>query len=108
VEGGTSVHDIEGFGHKTKTVHTNRMVNKKQLPDMSDFLGAWMLCRPSSNCMFAEHTMKHIVTPTFPLQSQYDAWQVEADLGISNKNRTMPIEPAQIELINEHVTTTLR
>ena len=33
---------------------------------------------PTSNCMFAEHTMKHIQTPTFPLQSEYDAWQVRA------------------------------
>jgi hypothetical protein len=58
--------------------------------------------------MFAEHTMKHIVTPTFPLQGQYDAWQVTADLGISNKDRTMPVAPAQTVLINEYVNTQLR
>jgi len=36
---------------------------------------------PTSNCMFAEHTMKHISTPTFPLQSEYDSWQTGNDLG---------------------------
>lgn len=36
---------------------------------------------PTSNCMFAEHTMKHISTPIFPLQSEYDSWQTSNDLG---------------------------
>ena len=36
---------------------------------------------PTSNCMFAEHTMKHISTPLFPLQSEYDSWQTAYDLG---------------------------
>lgn len=36
---------------------------------------------PQSNCMFAEHTMKYIQTPTFPLQSEYDSWQTANDLG---------------------------
>jgi hypothetical protein len=58
--------------------------------------------------MFAEHTMKHIVTPTFPLQSQYDEWQIMADLGIRNKDGSMPVAPAQTVLINEHVNTQLR
>ena len=56
---------------------------------------------PSSNCMFAEHTMKHIKTPTFPLQSEYDAWQIEADLGIKGApvNRS---SPAVIALVNAY------
>lgn len=33
---------------------------------------------PTSKCMFAEHTMKYIKTPTFPLQSEFDAWQIMA------------------------------
>jgi len=37
-----------------------------------------------SNCMFAEHTMKYITTPTFPLQSEYDSWQTSNDLGSSD------------------------
>eukprot|EP00658_Telonema_sp_P-2_P085068 TRINITY_DN9608_c0_g1_i7.p1 TRINITY_DN9608_c0_g1~~TRINITY_DN9608_c0_g1_i7.p1 ORF type:complete len:324 (+),score=62.71 TRINITY_DN9608_c0_g1_i7:193-1164(+) len=37
--------------------------------------------QPVSNCMFAEHTMKHIRTPTFPLQSEFDSWQTANDLG---------------------------
>ena len=38
--------------------------------------------RPPSRCIFAEHSMKHTATPIFALQSEYDAWQVVADLGI--------------------------
>ena len=57
---------------------------------------------PTSNCMFAEHTMKYLKTPTFPLQSEYDAWQIIADLGVSNANRTMPIAPEFLPLINEY------
>ena len=56
---------------------------------------------PPSNCMFAEHTMKYLVTPTFPLQGEYDAWQVVADLGII-ENGSMPVDPAQAELVNEY------
>jgi O-palmitoleoyl-L-serine hydrolase len=56
--------------------------------------------QPISNCMFAEHTMKYIKTPTFPLQGEYDAWQVIADLGIAGKG--MPRDPAQVALINEY------
>jgi hypothetical protein len=58
--------------------------------------------QPSSNCMFAEHTMKYLKTPTFPLQSEYDAWQVIADLGVIEVNNTMPVTPAKVALINEY------
>jgi hypothetical protein len=57
---------------------------------------------PLSNCMFAEHTMKYLITPTFPLQGEYDAWQIEADLGIHNADRSMPVFPNQTMLINEY------
>eukprot|EP01052_Picozoa_sp_SAG31_P008464 SAG31_NODE_429_length_15801_cov_6.878551_3_plen_422_part_00 len=57
---------------------------------------------PVSNCIFAEHTMKYIRTPTFPLQSEYDAWQVIADLGVLEMNNTMPIDPAKVQLVNEY------
>ena len=40
--------------------------------------------QPQSNCMFAEHTMKHVSTPLFALQSQYDSWQTQFDLGSAN------------------------
>lgn len=56
---------------------------------------------PPSNCMFAEHTMKYLETPTFPLQSEYDAWQVVADLGVI-ENGSMPVEPMQAALVNEY------
>ena len=46
--------------------------------------------------------MKYLKTPTFPLQSEYDAWQIIADLGVSNANRTMPIAPEFLPLINEY------
>ena len=58
---------------------------------------------PTSNCMFAEHTMKYLKTPTFPLQGEYDAWQVVADLGII-ENGSMPTTPVQVALINEYGT----
>jgi len=32
------------------------------------------------HCMFAEHTSPFIRTRIFPLQSEYDAWQIEAEL----------------------------
>jgi len=48
--------------------------------------------------MFAEHTMKHLKTPTFPLQSEYDAWQIIADLGIRG-NTTVP---AAVALVNAY------
>ena len=58
---------------------------------------------PASNCMFAEHTMKYLKTPTFPLQSEYDAWQVIADLGVIEvKQGTMPVTPAKVALVNEY------
>lgn len=31
-------------------------------------------------CMFAEHTAPYIKTPMFPLQSEYDSWQIPHDL----------------------------
>lgn len=33
-------------------------------------------------CIFAQYAAPHIQTPFFPLQSQYDAWQVGFDLGV--------------------------
>jgi hypothetical protein len=39
---------------------------------------------PTSNCMFAENTAKYIKTPTFPLQAQYDSWQIGNDLGTTD------------------------
>ena len=33
-------------------------------------------------CMFAEHTSPFIRTPTFPLQSVYDSWQVRKGCGV--------------------------
>uniref|UniRef100_A0A6B2L7Z4 Pectin acetylesterase n=1 Tax=Arcella intermedia TaxID=1963864 RepID=A0A6B2L7Z4_9EUKA len=35
-------------------------------------------------CFFAEHTVPHITTPLFPLQSRYDSWQTANILGSSN------------------------
>ena len=32
-----------------------------------------------SECMFAQHTAPYIQTPTFPLQSVYDSWQVGSE-----------------------------
>jgi len=37
-------------------------------------------------CMFAEHTAPFIHTPMFPLQSVYDSWQVDNDLGSTDAN----------------------
>ena len=37
-----------------------------------------------SRCFFAEHTMPFVFTPTFLLQSIFDAWQIENILGSSN------------------------
>jgi len=34
-----------------------------------------------ANCMFAEHTSPHIVSPMFPMQSEYDTWQIGNVLG---------------------------
>jgi len=58
---------------------------------------------PTSNCMFAEHTMKYLTTPTFALQGEYDSWQVLADLGIVG-GQMMPNQttPAQVALVNEY------
>jgi len=36
------------------------------------------------HCIFAEHTAPHITTPIFPLQSQYDSWQIPNILGSNN------------------------
>jgi len=58
--------------------------------------------RPASNCIFAEHTMKYLNTPTFPLQSEYDQWQSLAVLGIlKNSTQKIPDSPQQEALINE-------
>jgi len=38
-------------------------------------------------CIFAEHTSPHIKTPIFPLQAEYDSWQMIGDLGV---NETLP------------------
>jgi len=35
-------------------------------------------------CFFAEHTAPFIKTPIFPLQSEYDSWQVQNILGSNN------------------------
>lgn len=37
-------------------------------------------------CTFAEYTAPYITTPIFPLQSQYDAWQVENILKTTDPN----------------------
>jgi len=34
-----------------------------------------------ANCMFAEHTGPHLTNAMFPLQSEYDSWQVANILG---------------------------
>ena len=33
-------------------------------------------------CIFAQHTAPHIQTPIFPLQAEYDSWQIGNDLGV--------------------------
>eukprot|EP01012_Entosiphon_sulcatum_P023990 TRINITY_DN2914_c0_g1_i1.p1 TRINITY_DN2914_c0_g1~~TRINITY_DN2914_c0_g1_i1.p1 ORF type:complete len:389 (+),score=58.84 TRINITY_DN2914_c0_g1_i1:27-1169(+) len=48
-------------------------VNQQCISAHSSTKDEWM-------CMFAEHTAPHIKTPTFPLQSVYDSWQVNNDL----------------------------
>lgn len=45
-------------------------------------------------CYFAEHTSPHIKTPIFPLQAEYDSWQMVGDLGI---NAT---DPANYPVVN--------
>eukprot|EP00040_Diaphanoeca_grandis_P032659 m.198465 g.198465 ORF g.198465 m.198465 type:complete len:410 (-) comp32695_c3_seq1:82-1311(-) len=43
-------------------------------------------------CIFAEHTSPHIKTPIFPLQGEYDSWQMCCDLGAETKdNVTVPL-----------------
>jgi len=42
-------------------------------------------------CFFAQHTAPFIETPIFPLQSQYDSWQLSEDLDSTN-----------VALINEY------
>ena len=34
-------------------------------------------------CYFAEHTAPHLKTPIFPLQGEYDSWQMAGDLGVN-------------------------
>jgi len=53
---------------------------------MNASAGVNQLCIKSNpaaqeNCYFAEHTSPYIKTPIFPLQSEYDAWQVPNILG---------------------------
>ena len=37
-------------------------------------------------CIFAEHTSPHIKTPIFPLQGEYDSWQMCCDAGYETKD----------------------
>jgi hypothetical protein len=39
-------------------------------------------------CIFAEHTAPHIQTPIFPLQGEYDSWQMCCDLGAETKDNS--------------------
>lgn len=48
-------------------------VNQKCISAHKDTADTW-------KCMFAEHTSPHIAAPTFPLQGQYDSWQIGCDL----------------------------
>jgi hypothetical protein len=43
--------------------------------------GAW-------KCIFAQWTSEHIKTPTFPMQSQYDAWQTGNVMGAADPGKT--------------------
>ena len=38
-------------------------------------------------CIFAEHTSPHIKTPIFPLQGEYDSWQMCCDAGYETKDQ---------------------
>jgi len=40
--------------------------------------------RNVEECMFIETTTLHVTTPLFPLQSQYDTWQIQNVLGSNN------------------------
>ena len=40
-------------------------------------------------CIFAEHTSPHIKTPIFPLQGEYDSWQMCCDAGYETKDSKM-------------------
>ena len=37
-------------------------------------------------CIFAEHTSPFIKTPIFPLQGEYDSWQMCCDAGLETKD----------------------
>jgi hypothetical protein len=40
----------------------------------------------TQKCIFAQHTAPHIQTPIFPLQAEYDSWQIGNDLGVPTSN----------------------
>ncbi len=41
---------------------------------------SWTSAKQTWRCFFAQYTSPHIKTPVFPLQSQYDSWQIHYDL----------------------------
>jgi len=41
---------------------------------------------PVADCFFAEHTVPYITTPIFPLQSRFDSWQLDNELGNKSDN----------------------
>ena len=62
-----------------------------------------------TRCIFAEHVAPTLVTPFFPLQSQYDAFQVQAELG-TNKAAAVNAYGAELtavllkQLVSAHPT----
>jgi len=55
------------------------------------------------HCIFAEHTSPHITTPIFPLQSQYDSWQIPNILGSNNPVDINKYGALLVSLVNADV-----
>jgi len=58
------------------------------------------------NCFFAQHTSPFIKTPIFPLQSEYDSWQVGNDLGSSDPSQVNTYGTLLTNLVKTQVLDT--
>jgi hypothetical protein len=55
------------------------------------------------HCFFAQHTSPFITTPIFPLQSEYDSWQVSNDLGSNNPTAVNSYGRSLVDLVRDNL-----
>jgi len=67
-----------------------------------DCIADWTAKGQAWRCMFAQHTVHHVQTPIFPLQSEYDSWQIYNILGSNSTALVNPYGALLTSLIYKH------